>query len=388
MRVVTADQILFNECVHTFRNPSAYADYLDEVPSIKSQILLDFEMTEPWSFHQVSISRSIRVDLPDAKAAFISDVSLPNGLNDRNAHLYLQALVTILSFSTGRVCKAPKDSYLVWKDTLTEEDYCGLALNHPVVVAGPGGVHPMISPAMQTQLFERTTEIISKLFQVNDENYLSAMQEMRLVYLSLLTKRDDFGLAYLLVVSALEAAAQKTYSPKREKRVKHELEPVWKAESKTNENYKLLLAEYKKLSHKPKSLTGIYIDLIKNFVPIDEWYDLVPDPEDYREYMMQEAGWPPEAIERGRALRKPKLQPSDLTPEQVDVILKDSYHHRSCFVHSGQQPPHKDPNPEGRFFESPAARGFEDENVSLLPSYALLLGIARTAITRRILKME
>lgn len=384
MRVVTADQILFNECVHTFRKPVAYADFLENA-KIKSQILTDFEISEPWTFNEITISQSKRVDLLDAKAAFISDVSLPIGLNDRNAHLYLQALVTIISFSTGRVCKAPKDSYLVWKDVLTDEDYCGLALNHPVVVSGPGGVNPMIPPAMQSQFFERTDETISKLFQVNYENYLSAMQEMRLIYLSLLTKRDDFGLAYLLVVSALEAAAQKVFPRKR---VKHELESGWKAKSKTDPDFELLYREYLNLRGQQNYLKERYVNFIKDYAPRDEWYDLVPDPDEYRDYIAELAGWPADVIERGREFRKPKLVPADLTPEQVDAILKDSYTHRSCFVHTGKQPPHQDPNPEGRFFESPRARGFCDEENKLLPSYSLLLGIARSAITRRILAMK
>jgi hypothetical protein len=73
--------------------------------------------------------------------------------------------------------------------------------------------------------------------------------------------------------------------------------------------------------------------------------------------------------------------PEDLSAQQIAKILEDSYTHRSCFIHRGEQPPHREPTPFNRFFQE--VRDFDGRNYSeaLLPNYELLLGIAKKSIT-------
>ena len=73
--------------------------------------------------------------------------------------------------------------------------------------------------------------------------------------------------------------------------------------------------------------------------------------------------------------------PNELEEREIRAILADSYTHRSCFIHRGEQPPHTDPSPSlNRFFQE--YREYDGYNITekVLPNYELLLGISKYSI--------
>ncbi len=72
--------------------------------------------------------------------------------------------------------------------------------------------------------------------------------------------------------------------------------------------------------------------------------------------------------------------PSDLSEEEVQGILADSYKHRSCFVHRGEQPPHREPVAYSRFFQEFCEYDGIRLIEKILPNYELLVGVAQRSI--------
>ena len=88
--------------------------------------------------------------------------------------------------------------------------------------------------------------LITRLHSVSYKTYVILMQAIRLVHLSLLNKRDDFGLAYLLLVSAIESVAQQAV--KRDSvRKTHPSEEVWKLKAREDPVFDELLGAYREL---------------------------------------------------------------------------------------------------------------------------------------------
>ncbi|KUO71006.1 MAG: hypothetical protein APF77_15005 [Clostridia bacterium BRH_c25] len=136
-RAVTADHVMFNECIPVFR--SEKMEVKTESNDRYGYLLLDFSLEQSIDFSHFSIKPTIEVTLPGAYSAFIAQVVLPNWFEefDSNTHLFTIALSAIISFVSGRPIKAPRDGYMRWRQL----DNCALntlAIQHPVLTAGPG----------------------------------------------------------------------------------------------------------------------------------------------------------------------------------------------------------------------------------------------------------
>ena len=113
-RPVTADHILFNECIPLFHptNPLRYDLAQGENTDAHGYLLLDFQLKQIWDFTHFSIKPTERVLLPDAYSAFIAQASLPTWLDtftSRHAsHLFTTALSAVVSFALGRPVKSPR----------------------------------------------------------------------------------------------------------------------------------------------------------------------------------------------------------------------------------------------------------------------------------------
>ena len=210
MRAVTADHVLFDECIEAFR-PFETPIVSGDVASTHSYLLLGFDLPESWGLPNCTIHPTIRVHLPGHYVALISRIDNPEWVGRFNPHLFGIALASIVSFVTGRVCGSPRDGYLCRRDQLTDHDLSELALQHPILIAGPGCVHTSLSRERINSYYRAISALIEKLISVKRDTYLIAMQAIRLVHLSLLNKRNDFGLAYLLLVSAIETVAQESH---------------------------------------------------------------------------------------------------------------------------------------------------------------------------------
>ena len=378
-RAVTADHVLFDECIDAFRpHEVGQAPFIDG--KSYSYLLTSFELPEPWQLPHCTMHPSVRVQLPGAFSAFICRIDNPDWVGGHNSHLYGIALASIFSFATARLCKSTRDDYLCKHQELTERDLLELALLHPVLVAGPGSVHFSLSRAKRDECKEAICSLIARLHSVPYKTYVVLMQAIRLVRLSLLNKRDDFGLAYLLIVSAIESVAQQAV--KRDYvRKTHPSEEAWGTKASQDPGFAELLAAYRQIRGQNQYLQERYIEFIRTFAPVETWEEIVSHPlQDLADYVKELS--PSHDMEH--VVRKHWFEkyPADLSAEEIQEILADSYTHRSCFIHRGEQPPHREPTSFNRFFQE--FREYDGVKLieRLLPNYDLLVGIAQRSIRR------
>lgn len=373
-RAVTADHVLFDECIDAFRRLEPQKTSIFNAAST-SYVLAGFELPEPWMLPHCLLHPSQRVHLPGPNAAFICRVDNPEWVGTHNSHLYGIALSAIMSFTTGKLCKSTRSDYFGRSENLRDDDLFQLALIHPVLFAGPGANHIVLAAAKMQEHQESISELMTRLYSVPYKKYLQLMQAIRLVHLSLQNRRDDFGLAYFLIVAAIESVAQHAT---KEGKKKHPSEKVWEMKAKDDPAFADLLAAYKKLSSHDKRLKERYIELIFKFAPIESWDELVPHPRQDLVDQIKETD-PNHTIDHVLSKHWSDKYPSELTPEQIHKILGDSYTHRSCFVHRGEQPPHKQTS-YNRFFEEKYDFNGEILTKSLLPKYELLFRVAQRSI--------
>lgn len=321
MRAITADQVLYDECINAFRNIDDYFEVALKKESY-SIISLGFSLDFPWEFDDFFIERSCRVNLPSAHAAFISVVKNPESVDAFHAHFFSLALASIVTFATGMPCKSTRSDYFTFenfqgvKRDLTEYDLSKLSYINPRLAAGPGNDKVNVSIEMQQFYFGSVNDIVRLLRKVKKEDYKIAMRAIRLMYLSIATKKDDFGLAYSLAIAAIEAMSQSM----NYERVKDERESTWKEKGKADPDFKFLLGKY----HDGARLSN----LKNNFVRFIKEYGKI----DFCEKLEK----------RSRQVRG-EVPPREISIEHLDVILKDAYHNRSSFFHVGTQPPHMIP---------------------------------------------
>jgi len=201
------------------------------------------------------------------------------------------------------------------------------------------------------------------------------MQAIRLVHLSHANKRDDFGLAYLLAVSAIEAVAQKAIDKKALAK-KHPMEPEWSKRAKGDPEFGELLAVYKEARNKNQYLKERFVEFINTFAPAAAWEAMVPHP--FQDLVDSSPGMPLDHLVKKQWFEK---YPADLSNEQITQITSGLYTHRSCFVHRREQPPHQSPTSMNRFFQEHREYNEGSIKESLLPNYELLVGIAQHSIT-------
>lgn len=378
-RAVTADHVLFDECIHAFRRADESRRPFMEGDS-RSFLLTSFHIPIAWKFPHTQVLPSIEVHLPGALASFICTVENPAWVGTHNAHLYGLALAAIVSFVTGRPCQSTRDDYLCRRQELTEHDLAQLAVHHPVLVAGPGCVSPRLSQRTLSEYESAIASLINRLHAMPFKKYIHIMQAIRLVHLSLLNKRNDFGLAYLLVISAIEAIAQQAIDRNSVKQT-HPSESKWKARSKHDHEFAELFNHLKDMRGQNSYLKERYVRFISNFAPRECWEDIVPHPmQDWSDYIQETSPEHPVAHLTRKSWHE--AYPQDLPIELINEILDSSYKHRSCFIHRGEQPPHSDPTSYNRFFQE--IHNFEGGGYKtvLLPNYSLMLAIAQRSITK------
>ncbi len=368
-RAVSADHILFDECISAFRREQENIPFPFEGESC-AYIMTSFKLTHPWELGICTLTPSIEVRLPIAYASFISKVNTPKWVGTHHPHCFGVALSTILSFITGKVCKSTRSSFnLSRKPQLLDDDYYRLALENPVLTAGSGYIKTTLSEENLSIFEDEVRQFIEKLRKVDYKKYRIVMQAIRLVYLSMSNKRDDFGLAYSLIVAAIEAVSQTAINEKVFKK-KHPSENEWKKKSESDNDFSKLFALYKESRSQNKHLKERYIEFILKYAPIENWENYVPNSrEEFQKHI-------PSLFEKSLIGK----YPNELDKEQIKNILSDSYTHRSCFIHRGEQPPHNDPLPHSRFFQE--YREYKDGTFTegILPNYELLLGLGKESI--------
>lgn len=378
-RAVTADHVLFDECLSIFRPQKI--EEIEDTNSIIVYLLLDFRITEELKFEYFKINPTIEIKLPGAYASFIAPVQLPKWFEvNNNAHLFAIALASVFSFVTSRPAKAPRDGYITWREHLDMNALQELAIQFPVLTAGPGAHDTSISKETLGRMYAELNETFKMLYAMPYEHYLNAMQSMRLVHLALLNKRDDFGLAYYLLVSSMETVAKKAV--KRKDFVSnHPKESEWKELGKTNEDIKELLSLYKAQRSQSQFLGKRVVEFIMKYCPPDQWLDLKHPEANRASYFEELSGQKNDWYLEKQWYEK---YPEDFNETEIRKILNDLYVHRSKFTHEGKNPPHKNPNSHNRFFDNQTIvvesnEGYTIEDI-ILPNFQLVSFIAKRSI--------
>lgn len=378
-RATTADHILFDECINAFRSEGSYNHSPGEGSS-HSYILLSFKLSKEWQLPNCTVRPTKNVEFPGPYSAFICSVNLPNSADANYAHLYGIALSSIITFATGRLCKSIRKKHSRQGDTLTENQVIAIALTYPVLSSGPGCETTILPEDTQKKYNDDISYIIKKLHTIPYQKYIILMQAIRLIHLSLSNKRDDFGLAYLLIISAIESVAQHAITRDKVKQ-KHLDESLWSKRARSDEDFLRLLAAYKEARGQKKYLKERYVKFINTFAPTSVWEEIIPHPlqdivDNYKNDL------PYSHLDHITEKQLHEVYPSDLTAQQVNTILSDSYSHRSCYIHRGKQPPHQEPTHYDRFFEKHIEIKESSKITKLLPNYELLAGVAQHAIRK------
>ncbi|WP_426243817.1 hypothetical protein [Psychrobacter sp. TWP2-1-2] len=370
-RAVLSDHVLFRECIFYLREDLYLQTQRGSTSKDKktfSCICTTFFITKEWDLGSFSINPSNKVNLAFRRASLISVINNPSWITEGFEHplLFGEILSCLVSFISLLAVKSPRDVELDSSDPI-QESFSEIALTLPFVSAGTGAHQTKLTIEQEDKLIEELKELVSTLNNIEKKDYLFSIQVIRLIHLSILVKRDDFGLAYSLLVFAIEAVAQEAIS-RKVFREQHPKEKEWGEKAKNDDDFKELLRVYKDSRGKDKYLSKRFTRFIIKFCPPDTWEEIV-DSKDH----FSDGEW--------NNHMKGTEHPSKMKTEEIEDILNKVYDYRSRFVHSGTQPPHQFPESSfNKFFETTQIFDGDLHATQINPTYELMLAIAKHSI--------
>lgn len=388
VRPVLADEILFKECIFYLREDlykKKQGNVSEDNQQTYSCISTTFLITKPWVFEDFTIHPSKVTNFPYARQAILNFVENPKWIERFSIYppqLFGEALSSIISFITLRSVKSPRgDDLRVLKiisiENIPEDLRTRLSFTLTFLHAGPGCIHTYLGQEKEEKYISEIKALLKILKELKESDYNFVLEVLRLIQLSILSKRDDLGEAYLLLISALEAVSQKAV---KRKTIKHPKESIWEEKAKDDELFKELLTEYKDIRGRDKYLGDRFVDFLLKYSPVSCWDEII---EDRDEYGFQ--------ISHGDL----RIQhPRDMNQDELRNILKNAYRYRSEFVHQGAQPPHSyNTSNSNKFFEASFSEEcpidvrfhsggplISSEYVEISPKYEFMLGLAKHAI--------
>ena len=384
-RVVTADHIIFKECIGVFRSPEP----MTFVPLARRQvkvgyILLDFELTQALDFKHFLIQPTQSVQFPKAYTAFVAPVVLPPGLEHHNAHLFTTALSAVLSFAIGRPVRSPRNTYTS-THSVNKQDFLALGIHFPVLCAGPGSHNCQLSQETIGEFYYTINRVTSVLFSLPYELYFQVMYAIRLVHLAHLSKREDFALAYYLLVSAIESMAQLAIE-RKDVVEPHPCEQKWEQLAKSCEYAKELLDAYKVKVGESSYLRRRFVKFVFQYCPHSTWGELAHPMENLVSYSTEAEEVPDVSWLTEKNLHE--VYPSDLSEKDIRAILSDTYTYRSKFTHKGKSPPHQQPNSHNRYFDLVLVWDKNKVKRIVVPNFQFIAFIAQRSILEFISKLD
>jgi hypothetical protein len=366
---------------------------MDFVPPPQRQakigyLLLDFESTQTLEFEHFAIQPTQRVQFPQPYTAFIAPVMLPPGIERYNAHLFTTALGAVFSFATGRPVKSPRNTCF-FDSSLDEHNLFALGIHFPVLCAGPGGHDCQLSQETVSRFCHAVDQITSILFNLPYELYVRVMQTIRLIHLAHLNEREDFALAYYLLISAIESMAQLAI----ERKVfvqQHPSEEEWRQLAESNKRIKELLNEYKTERDKSLHLKKRFVEFVLQYCPPSLWDEMSHPFDNLVSYLEETTGkrdltrltekkWY-EVYPSDLPLDLPENSPPDLRQYTIRKILSDTYRYRSRFTHEGKSPPHQDPTGHNKYFDLVFVVDKKGVKRIVVPNFRLIAFIAQRSI--------
>lgn len=354
MRIMQSGVILFKESIFHLRE-DLYEDKnfpfsTSEPGNTKSCISTSFHIKEKWDIGGIfTIYPSEYVEITENYAGFISLIDNPQWITRRPPpHRFGILLASLLAFITKRpVINSVREDYDLL--VIDENKKIELALAYPIEKNIE--IYQKLFKDGEEQLHKQELEnLVMQIISLHENTYKFIVEILRVIQLSINLKSEDFGLAYSLIIQAIEATAQKNF-PQEEKDGKRYY---------INKKFK---------------------DFIYEYCPVTEWDNLLPVnemvsqiPTIHRQHI---SGW----------------FPSELSAEDLDFSLRVTYALRCNFVHEGHQPPHNHPDISVMpYFEHDKfsytyekRKGKEKEKVTketYLITYDLMLAIAKSSIMK------
>lgn len=387
MRAVTSDHINFEECIEVFRPKNA--DSINQSHNSNIMYLLfDFSFEEEINFSQFSIRPPKKINLGIFKEAYISELLISDSSYEiREMHLVAYGLAAILSSVIRRPVQAPKNNYIKNKkfEKLSEEEKLELAMNLPVLSAGPGTQPKELTQEQFDNFKVDSGEILKKLFNSAYKEYEDFMRAIRLLHLAQLNKKEDLGLSYYLTISAIETIATKAISEKKFKE-KPEAKQKWKAKADKDPEFKELINLYKKARGKNKYLKERFIKFIFDYFPPERWEEIDHPLEHFKNHGDRFL-W---VTEKNFA----EKYSSDLTSEELEKIINDMYSNRSKYTHKGKTPEYHSPDSIFKMFENMVVltedpvRGDLGAKDITIPTFHLLTYISIKSIKEYLLNKQ
>ncbi|MHB1681558.1 MAG: hypothetical protein ACYCYO_01840 [Bacilli bacterium] len=377
IRPVTADHVMFDECVAAFRPVDSNVKVTSD--NLNGHLFLDFMLKQPIEASGIQIGPSREFRLSGPYSAFVSEVQIPSLAPHPHhpfmSHLAVIALGSIVSFILGRPVKAPRSNYEM-PDTLP--------FQFPILIAGPGAHDTQIAQGNLEKIISELRSMIQLLLILPYPTYVEAMRSIRLVNLAHINKRDDFALAYYLLISAIEPIAVKAIKKESVART-YDLLPTWKSLSRGNKDLRKLFNEFKQLVGNNKYLSLRFAEFVMRYCGRDQWAQLDHPLQNTLAYSAQLRQ---ENIDFSWVIEKRwwEVYPEQLNDDKIREILRQAYEHRSKFTHEGKSPPHQDPSAHTRFFQTITSinhdnnTGKAEYSEVIVPEFRFMSFIAKRSI--------
>jgi hypothetical protein len=268
---------------------------------------------------------------------------VPKGFDYLTAPLFGEAIAPILSFSLRRRIKAHRHAYKM--DNAPKEMPEDVSTRLCSISVGPeGSLQQPLTKKEQTRRLGNFGKIFQTLMGMSEKDYLATVRAFRLYQLSLLNYREDIGLAYTLLVAAIETVAECFV------KIKPRFEELPEAAE-----WKEIFAEFglrkkqvnkiENLLLKGKQFLGLkFREFVLNYLPDSFWttadskaieLDAYID-EITKEHFGTEPKEEENHFKRYWWLYTPEQK---VTKSELAEVLKNIYNLRSRFAHVGESPP-------------------------------------------------
>lgn len=268
---------------------------------------------------------------------------VPNGFDFLTAPLFGEALAPILSFSLRRRVKTHRRAYQI--DNVPKEIPEDAWTKLSSISVGPEmSLQQPLTKKEQIRRLENFGKIFDTLMGMSEKDYLATVRAFRLYQLSLLNYREDIGLAYTLLVAAIETVAECFVKIKvrfEELPEATEWEEIFAELGLPKEH----IVKIEKLLLKGKQFLGLkFREFVVNYLPDSFWttadskaieLDAYID-EIRKAHLGTELKEEKNHFERYWWLYAPEKK---VTKSELEEVLKNIYNLRSKFAHVGESPP-------------------------------------------------
>jgi hypothetical protein len=209
LRITTSGILSFDDCEKTLR-PDTREEFLWFVPNAEkkrfctvllSEIPIRVNNYELADFRLVPLSAEWHPFRPYGVLLYV-----PEGFDFLSAPLFAEALAPILSFALRRRVKAYRRAYEA--ENPPKELREDVLIKLPCVSVGPeGALQQRLTRTEEMRRLKDFSTIYYTLMKMDQKDFFAVLRALRLYQLSLLTYREDIGLAYTLLVASAESVA-------------------------------------------------------------------------------------------------------------------------------------------------------------------------------------